>query len=104
MADTALVPQPLLARGAAADAEKGAAAPDQERDTRLDRLRMQLDVMVPVGSFRVGDLLALSTGGVVETVHDHGQDLPVLCGGVLLLWGEFEVVEQKLAVRITRVA
>jgi hypothetical protein len=39
---------------------------------------------------------------VVETSHEHSQDVPVRSGGVLLVWGEFEVIEQKLAVRITR--
>jgi flagellar motor switch/type III secretory pathway protein FliN len=73
-------------------------------DTRLDRMPLQLDVMVSVKSFRVGDLLALSRSGVLETVHEHAQDLPIRCGRTVLMWGEFEVVEQKLAVRITRLA
>ena len=85
-----------------ADAEPGAAAP--YRDTRLDRLPMQLDVMVRARSLRVGDLLALVRGALVETTHEHSQDLPVRCGGALLMWSEFEVVEQRLAVRITRLA
>lgn len=77
-------------------------AEHEDRDTRLDRLPMQLDVMVKVHSFRVQDLLALEKGSVVETVHEHSQDVPVRCGGALLVWAEFEMVEQKLAVRITR--
>jgi flagellar motor switch protein FliN/FliY len=39
---------------------------------------------------------------VVETVHEHTQDVPVRCGGALLMWSEFEVLDQTLAVRITR--
>jgi flagellar motor switch/type III secretory pathway protein FliN len=90
----------LLARG-----EIAADAPDEGgRDMRLDQMPMQLDVLVRVRSFRVGDLLALSKGTVVETVHDHAADVPLACGGALLVWGEFEVVEQKLGVRITRLA
>jgi flagellar motor switch protein FliN/FliY len=80
------------------------AAQEPERDTRLDRLPMQLDVMVKVGSLRVQDLLALEKGMVVETIHEHSQDVPVHCGGALLMWAEFEVVEQKLGVRVTRLA
>jgi len=57
-----------------------------------------------VRSFRVEDLLALEQGSLVETVHEHSQDVPVRCGGALLVWAEFEVVEQKLAVRVTRLA
>lgn len=81
-------------------------APEEEvpRDRRLDRLQMQLDVLVKVRAFRVQDLLALTKGSVLETVHLHTQDVPVSCAGALLVWGEFEVMEQKLGVRITRLA
>ncbi|HEX4005957.1 MAG TPA: FliM/FliN family flagellar motor C-terminal domain-containing protein [Acidobacteriaceae bacterium] len=80
------------------------ARPHESRESRLDHLPMQLDVMVKVRSFRVEDLLALTKGTVVETIHEHAQDIPVQCGGALLVWAEFEVVEQNLAVRVTRLA
>ncbi len=118
---SSVVPPGILAGGtgaaAAASANGGGSAAlvlaetpeetaeDSEgRDTRLDRLAMQLDVMVRVQSMRVQDLLSLENGTVVETIHEHSQDLPVRCGGALLAWAEFEVVDQKLAVRITRLA
>jgi len=75
-----------------------------DSDPRLNRLPMQLDVLVKVRSMRVQDLLALERGTVVETVHEHSQDVPVHCGGALLMWAEFEVADQNLAVRITRLA
>jgi flagellar motor switch protein FliN/FliY len=65
---------------------------------------MRLDVMVKVPSFCVRDLLALERGTVVETEHDHTQDIPVQSGGALLAWAEFEVVNEGLAVRLTRLA
>jgi flagellar motor switch protein FliM len=101
-AETALTPSApgLLTRGEGSD--EAPAVP--ERDTRLDRLPMQLDVMVKVRAFRVQDLLALEKGTVVETVHEHTQDVPLMCGGALLLWAEFEMAGQKLAARITRLA
>lgn len=73
-------------------------------DKRLRRLPMQADVLVKVHSFRVQDLLSMEKGTVVETVHEHTQDVPVRCGGALLLWSEFEVLDQRLAVRVTRLA
>lgn len=63
---------------------------------------MQLDVTIPVPSFRVQDLLALEKGAVVETEWQPGEDVPVWCGGSQLVWSEFEVIDQKLAVRVTR--
>ncbi len=77
---------------------------EPEGDTRLGRLPMQLDVMVKIHSFRVQDLLSLEKGTVVETEHEHSQDVPVRCGGAPLVWAEFEVLDQQLAVRITRLA
>ena len=83
----------------------GEGAPGAESHAaRLDQLGMQLDVMVRVPGFRVRDLLALETGRVVETEHEHTQDVPIECGGMLLMWGEFEVLDERLAVRITRLA
>jgi flagellar motor switch/type III secretory pathway protein FliN len=76
--------------------------PPEELDTRLDRLPMRLDAMVKVHSFRVQDLLSMEKGTIVETVHEHTQDIPVRSGGALLVWAEFEVLDQRLAVRITR--
>lgn len=68
----------------------------------LAGLPMQLDVAVPIPGFRVQDLLALEKGTVLQGRWSHAEDVPVWCGGVQLVWAEFEVVEQKLAVRVTR--
>jgi flagellar motor switch/type III secretory pathway protein FliN len=85
--------------------EANEALPDSRLgDVRLERLPMQVDVMVKVRSFRVQDLLAMQKGTVVETVHEHTQDVPLCCAGALLLWSEFEVLDQRLAVRVTRLA
>lgn len=65
-------------------------------------LPMQLDVTIPIPSFRVQNLLALEKGAVVESNWAHSEDVPVWCGGAQLVWAEFEVVERKLAVRVTR--
>jgi flagellar motor switch protein FliN/FliY len=68
------------------------------------RLPVEVDVTVPVKGFRVRHLLALAPGKVVEAKWAHGGDLPLSVGNVQLAWTEFEVVETKLAVRVTRVA
>lgn len=65
-------------------------------------LPMQLDVIIPVPSFRVQDLLALEKGAVLDSQWPKGDDVPVWCGRSQLVWSEFEVVDQKLAVRVTR--
>lgn len=66
------------------------------------RLPLQLDLRVPLPSFRVQNLLSLEKGQVIESVWAHTEDLPLWSGDVHLVWTEFEVVDQKLAVRVTR--
>jgi flagellar motor switch protein FliM len=66
------------------------------------KLPLQLDLRIPLPSFRVQNLLSLEKGQVIESAWPHTEDLPLWSGGVHLVWAEFEVVDQKLAVRVTR--
>ena len=66
------------------------------------RLPVALGVSIPVRDFHVRQLLTLTAGQLVETQWNHGEDLPLAAHGVQLAWSEFEVVENALAVRITR--
>lgn len=68
------------------------------------QIPVQLDVAVPVREFRVRNLLALGLGQVIETRWANGEDVPLAAGQVQLAWSEFEVQENDLAVRITRLA
>ena len=68
------------------------------------RLPVELDVAVPVGEFRVRDLLALSPEHLIESRWGHDSDVPLAAGAVQLAWAEFEVVDLRLAVRVTRLA
>ncbi len=70
----------------------------------IPQLPVELGVTIPVREFRVRQLLALAPGQVIETQWNHGNDLPLAAGDVQLAWSEFEVVETRLAVRVTRLA
>ena len=70
----------------------------------IPQLPVELDVTIPVREFRVRQLLALAPGQVIETQFSHGDDLPLAAGDVQVAWSEFEVVESRLAVRVTRLA
>jgi flagellar motor switch/type III secretory pathway protein FliN len=70
----------------------------------ISQLPVELDVIIPVRDFRVRQLLALAPGQVIETQWSHGDDLPLSAGDVQLAWSEFEVVDTRLAVRVTRLA
>jgi flagellar motor switch/type III secretory pathway protein FliN len=94
VAEQALVPRPQLPE----DEEGSTFTPE------VLRLPVELDVAVPVRGFRVRNLLALSQEQLIESQWTNGTDLPLAAGDVQLAWTEFEVVENKLAVRVTRVA
>jgi flagellar motor switch protein FliN/FliY len=70
----------------------------------LERLPVGLVVSVPVREFRIRNLLAMAPGALIETQWGHGEDLPLSSGDVQLAWTEFEVVDSRLAVRVTRLS
>jgi flagellar motor switch protein FliN/FliY len=66
------------------------------------RIPIEIDVAIPIRDFRVRKLLALAPGQVIATLWAEGEDMPLAARGAQLAWTEFEVIDQKLAVRITR--
>jgi len=59
---------------------------------------------IPVVKFTVNDLLRLGKGSVVETAYHQSSDLPLQVNGQLVGWTEFEVVGERLAVRLTDIS
>jgi flagellar motor switch/type III secretory pathway protein FliN len=60
-----------------------------------------LSLDLPVLRFTIGDLLTLSKGSIVETACHHTSDVPLRVNQLLIGWTEFEVIGDRLAVRIT---
>jgi flagellar motor switch protein FliN/FliY len=77
-------------------------AETQAFSPRVLELPVELDVAIPVRNFRVRDLLVLAPGQLIESQFANGGDLPLTAQGVHLAWTEFEVIENRLAVRVTR--
>lgn len=75
----------------------------QERDPfeLLPWLPCTLALDIPVVKFTVADLLNLKKGSVLETAYHQSSDLPLRVNGQLVGWTEFEVVGERLAVRLT---
>jgi flagellar motor switch/type III secretory pathway protein FliN len=63
-----------------------------------------LSLEVAVSKFTVGDLLRLNKGSIVETACPYTSDVPLRANGLLIGWTEFEVIGNRLAVRITELA
>ncbi len=82
------------------------AQPDsRENETdRLDRmpwLPCTLSVDLPLVRFTIADLLLLTEGSIVETACHQTNDVPLRVNHLLIGWTEFEVIGDRLAVRIT---
>src|ERR1035437_5198202 len=67
----------------------------------LSWLPCTLALGLPVVRFTVADLLNLASGSIVETAYHQSSDLPLRVNGQLVGWTEFEVVGERLAVRLT---
>lgn len=67
-------------------------------------LPCQLTVDLPVPKYCVADVLHLEPSSVVTTHWRVGADVPLRVNGELVAWGEFEVVENRLVVRLTELA
>jgi flagellar motor switch/type III secretory pathway protein FliN len=75
--------------------------PDRDPFDLLPWLPCTLALDIPVINFTVGDLLSLVKGTIVETAYHQSSDLPLKVNGQLVGWTEFEVVGDRLAVRLT---
>jgi flagellar motor switch protein FliN/FliY len=70
----------------------------------ISRLPAVLAVSIPLNRFKVCDLLNLECGTTIESTWPETEDVPLKAGALQLCWGEFEVVEQNMALRLTRLA
>jgi flagellar motor switch/type III secretory pathway protein FliN len=67
----------------------------------LKGLPCRLSVEVPILHFTVKKLLDLEPGVILDTYHEEGSHVPVLVNSEMIAWGEFDVVDEILAVRLT---
>lgn len=76
-------------------------SPETDPIESLPWLPCTLALDLPVVGFTIADLLSLASGSVVETAYHQSSDLPLRVNGQLVGWTEFEVVGERLAVRLT---
>jgi flagellar motor switch protein FliN/FliY len=71
---------------------------------RVEPFPCLLMIEISVPDFTVADLVHLERGRIIATRWTVGQDVPLRVNGVLIAWSEFEVVQNRLAVRLTELA
>lgn len=64
----------------------------------------QLALEIPVPGFTVVHLLRLAPNDVIDTHWAQGADVALLVNGKLIGWTEFEVMDDRLAARLTQIA
>lgn len=85
-------------------AELNSPEPGRGEHNRLDSmpwLPCAVTLELPVVNFTIADLLKLAPGIVVETACHHTSDVPLRVNQLLMGWTEFDVIDDRLAVRIT---
>ena len=70
----------------------------------LARVPETLTALIPLRRFTVRSLLLLDKGQMIESDRSLTEDIPMKIGAVQIAWGEFEVVEHVMALRVTRMA
>jgi flagellar motor switch/type III secretory pathway protein FliN len=76
----------------------------EEKWKPLLALQCDFTVDLPMPDFKIGDLLKLRRGSVINAHFRLGRDVPLCLNGALLGWIEFELVGEQLAVRLTELA
>jgi flagellar motor switch/type III secretory pathway protein FliN len=74
---------------------------DRDPGEILPGLPCTLALEIPLIKFSVASLLNLKSGSIVETAYHQSSDLPLSVNGQLVGWTEFEVIGDRLAVRLT---
>lgn len=64
-------------------------------------LTCDISVEIPIKPFRLGQLLRLSPGTVISSTWEQDKDLPLRVNGEVIASVQFDVVGDKLAVRIS---
>jgi len=63
-----------------------------------------VSVEVPIVGLTVRELFRLEKGSIVTSSQFSTANVPVVVGGKLLAWGEFQVVGENLAFRVAELA
>ena len=99
-----------MAAEATLDNRPGALAAKAESTRKVEDwsavagLACQLTVDLQLPHITLGALMELAEHSVVDSGWSVGADVPLRVNGELIAWCEFEVVRDKLAVRLTELA
>ncbi len=70
----------------------------------LAKVPQTVTALIPLPKFTMHDLLTMEKGLVIESNVLTSEMIPIRIGSVRIAWGEFEVVEHALALRVAKLA
>jgi flagellar motor switch/type III secretory pathway protein FliN len=70
----------------------------------LRHISLPIAIETPIVGLTVRELFRLEKGSIVATAQSTETNVPVRAGGALIGWGEFQVVGEKLALRVAELA
>jgi flagellar motor switch/type III secretory pathway protein FliN len=95
---------PDAAAGQTAAAAGAASKPEiAGRWADAELLPCQLNAEIDVSRFTVRDLFCLEVDSVLDSGWAQGMDVPLKANSQLIGWVEFEVIGERLAVRLTEI-
>ena len=75
-----------------------------ENWSAFQMLPCQISLEIPIPDFTVAGLLSLSVNDVINTHWLQGSDVPLKVNGRVIGWTVFEVIDDRLAARLTQLA
>lgn len=83
------------------ESKAGSSAPADDAWGYVSLLPCVLSAEIKAPHFTVSDLLDLDVGSVINSHHSKGCPVPLWVNGVKLCRAEFDVIGQRLGVRVT---
>jgi len=68
----------------------------------LQQVPVPMTVKIPLPGISLRELGALAVGEVIASEWPASEEVPLYASNVALSWGEFEVVNGAIAIRLTR--
>jgi len=86
-------------------AEHGGASEAVEAQVKwhmLQQVSVPMTVKIPLPGISLRGLAALSIGTLIVSSWAASEEVPLYASDIALSWGEFEVVDGMIAIRLTR--
>jgi flagellar motor switch/type III secretory pathway protein FliN len=104
MSASTVATAPAVAAGQSAAPTGAASKPEvPARWADAELLPCQLSAEIEVSRFTVRDLFCLEVDSVLDAGWAQSMDVPLKANSQLIGWVEFEVIGERLAVRLTEI-